>query len=65
MNPIDTLIAAVLRNAPDGVVAGLLEAARKDIAKRHAQEIRSDVNHHRCDVHIVVRMADGTERVLI
>ena len=65
MNPIDTLIDAVMTGAPDAVIAGLLSDARKDIAKRHAQEIRSDVNPDRCDVRIVVRLADGTERVLV
>ena len=65
MNPIDELIDAALTNAPDPVLIGLIDAARQDIARRHAAIIKSDVAATRCDVQIAVRLSDGTEVQLI
>ena len=65
MTATDALINAILTGADDPIITGLIEAAQHDIAKRHAQHIKSDVNYSRCDVQIIAVMGDGTQRQLL
>ena len=64
-SPTDILIEAILTQAPDPIIADMIRAAQRDIARRHAVEIRSDVNADRCGIRIAVQFADGSLRFLV